>query len=169
MTNDECTASLRVLLAIARADGEIHPREHEAIDVLAKTTFGSAAPGGDADADVDLEAECRKIASDRAKRLTFSAALVIADIDEQRSPEETELIVRIHKALALSGEAEGALVTAAHRARMGLLTLKLAEAQAEFFRELSVLSKSRSIDARAYERLLDALDQKKTTLLESVV
>lgn len=151
---------------------KIHAREHEAIDVLAKTTFGSAASGGDvdADADLDVEAECRKIASDRAKRLTFSAALVIADIDEgRRSPAETELIVRIHKAPALSGEPEGTLVTTAHRARMGLLTLKLSEAQAEFFRELSVLSKSGSIDARAYERLLDALDQKKTSLLESAV
>lgn len=167
MTNDECMASLRVLLAVARADGQIHPREHDAIDVLAKTTFGVAAPAHDDE--LDVEAECARILSDKAKRLTLSAAMVIADIDEERSPEETALLTRIHKALGLSGEAEGPLLKAAHRARMGLLTMKLSEAQAEFFRELTQLSKSGSMDAKAYEKLLDQLDRKKIALLESAV
>ena len=43
------------------------------------------------DVELDLEAECKKNWSERAKKLTMSAALLIADIDEQRSPEETAL------------------------------------------------------------------------------
>ena len=95
--------------------------------------------------------------------------MVIADIDEERSPAETELLRRIHKALGHTCEPESPVLSAAHRARMGLLTMKLAEAQAEFFRELEQLSKSRSMDAREYERLLDALDQKKIALLKTSV
>lgn len=167
MTHDECLASLRILLAVARADGEIHQRERDAIDVLARTTFGADAP--DIATHLDIEAECAKITDDKVKRLTFSGALVIADIDEQRSPEETAVIERIHKGLGLTGEAEGAILKTAHRARMGLLTMKLAEVQTEFFRELAQLSKSGSIDARAYERILDELDRRKTELLKNAV
>lgn len=167
MTNDECTASLRILLAVARADGQIHPRENDAIDVLARTTFSAQKP--DPLSELDLDAECAKITSEKAKRLTYSAALVIADIDEERSPEETAIIERIHKAFKLGCEAEGGVLKAAHRARMGLLTMRLAEAQAEFFRELTQLSKSGSMDAKAYERLLDELDRKKIALVETAV
>ena len=169
MTNDECTASLRVLLAMVRADGEIHQRETDALAVLARTAFGTSAPDVTSLPDVDVDAECKKITSDKAKRLTISAAMVIADIDESRSAEETALLQRIHAALGFSGEAEGALLKTAHRARMGLLTMKLTEAQAEIFRQLAQLSKSGSMNARDYERILDELDQKKTALLEAAV
>ncbi len=167
MNDDECAASLRVLLAVVRADGEIHQREREALDVLAKSTFASQRP--DYDAALDLEAECAKIKTEKGRRLTFSAALVLADIDETRSPEETALLGRIHRALGHKGEVEPPLLTAAHRARMGLLTMKLAEAQSEFLRALSNLSKTGSMDAKAYERLLDELEQKKIALLKSSV
>lgn len=167
MTNEECTASLRVLLAVVRADGQFHPREQEALDVLAQCTFSQEAPAQGSE--IDLEAECAKIKTDKAKRLTMSAALVIADIDEERTAEETALIARIHSALGLTGEAESAMLQMAHRARMGLLTMKLAEAQSEFFRELTALQKNKSMDAKAYERLLDELERKKIDLLKNAV
>jgi len=175
MNNDECAASLRVLLAMVRADGEIHQREREALDVLAKSTFGGDRPDSDspprseAHAPCDVEAECAKITTEKGRRLTFSAALVLADIDETRSTEETALLARIHKALGHTGEVEPPLLTAAHRARMGLLTMKLADAQSEFLRGLSQLSKTGSIDAKEYERLLDELEQKKIALLKGSV
>jgi tellurite resistance protein len=167
MTKDECTASLRVLLAMVRADGQIHQREKDALEVLAHRSFGMELPS--VSTPLDVEAECAKIESAKAKRLTMSAALVIADIDEERDPAETALLERIHAALGYSGDPEGAFVKSAHRARMGLLTMRLTEANAEFFRGVARLSEAGadSFDPAAYERLLEELDAKKTELLTS--
>lgn len=167
MTNEECQASLRILCAMVKADGHLHPREGDALRVLAESAFGGEP--ADIERDVDVELECKRLTSDRAKRLTFSAAMVIADVDEERSPHETALLAQIHAALGLIGEPESGLVAAVHRARMGLLTVKLAEAQAEFLRAVQNLSKSGSMDAKAYEGLLDELDLKKTALLSGAV
>ncbi len=171
MTKDECTASLRLLLAMVRADGQIHPREKDALDFLAQRSFGEGghAPAHATATDIDIGSECAKIEDDTVKRLTMSAALVIADIDEERAPEETALLKRMHTAFGFSGEPEGAFLKTAHRARMGLLTMRLSEAHEEFFRAVARLSEAGAGDPEplAYERLLEDLDAKKTALLSA--
>ena len=167
MTKDECTASLRLLLAMVRADGQIHPREKDALDFLAKSSFSADTPAPSTEIDVD--AECARIESESVKRLTMSAALVIADIDEERAPEETALLKRIHTAFGFSGDPEGTFLKSAHRARMGLLTMRLTEAHEEFFRAVARLSEAGAgePDPLAYEHLLEDLDAKKTALLSA--
>ena len=49
------------------------------------------------------------------------------------------------------------------------MTMKLADAQSEFLRALSNLSKTGSMNAKEYERLLDELEQKKIALLKGSV
>lgn len=169
MTKDECRASLRLLLAMVRADGQIHPREKDALEFLTRRSFEECKHAPALATEIDIDRECAKIEDETVKRLTMSAALVIADIDEDRAPEETALLKRIHTAFGFSGEPEGAFLKTAHRARMGLLTMRLTEAHEEFFRAVARLSEvgAGEPDPLAYERLLEDLDAKKTALLSA--
>lgn len=168
MANEECAASLRVLVAMARADGHIHERERDVLEFLAKHALG-ADVSHVGDDSVDIEAECARIESDKMKRLTYSAAMIIADVDEERSPEETELLARIHTALGLHGQPEGPFVSVAHRARMAQITKRLTEANAEFFRAVAKHSKEDgALDTNEYVRLLGELEAKKQALMESI-
>jgi tellurite resistance protein len=167
MPNGECAASLRVLVAMARADGRIHERERDVLDFLAKHALGMDVGEVGADA-IDIEAECARIESDKMKRLTYSAAMIIADVDEERSPEETKLLGRIHAALGLHGVPEGPFVSVAHRARMAQITKRLTEANAEFFRAVAKSSQDGALDPNDYMRLLADLEAKKTALMESI-
>jgi hypothetical protein len=101
-------------------------------------------------------------------RLTFSSALVLADIDEESSPEETELLARIHRALKLPGEPEATFTKAAHRARMAQVTHRLTEANAEFFRNVAKASAGGTLAAKEYAALIEQLDEAKRKLLENV-
>jgi hypothetical protein len=166
MTSDECKASLRVLLAIARADGQVHEREKDVLDFLAHHAFSTDTPR--LSMDLDVEVDCARIRSEKLKRLTFSAALVIADIDEVRTEQETALLARIHKGLGLPGEPESGFVKAAHRARMAQVTLKLTEANTEFFRAVAKQSEGGTLEQARYEELLERLADKKNALLKSV-
>ncbi len=165
MNSDECSASLRVLLAVVRADGQIHQREKEALAFLAHLLD---VPPPSLSTELDVETECGKIRDAKLKRLTFSAALVLADIDEERSPEETDLLARIHRALDLPGEPEASFTKAAHRARMAQVTHRLTEANAEFFRKVAKASSGGAIDAKDYAALIEQLDETKRRLLEGV-
>ena len=65
----ESRACLRILLAVARADGKVDTDEARAVEVLAQHAFGAEAPHK---AEVfDLEAEIAAVRSPAARHTTF--------------------------------------------------------------------------------------------------
>ncbi len=100
MTRDEADACLRILAAIARADGSISADEARAL-----AHFGGAE-GDKAAADaqssrVDITREAKRIRSAEARRATFEAAIAMAEVDSRCTREEHAVLVELRNALEL--------------------------------------------------------------------
>jgi uncharacterized protein (DUF697 family) len=110
MTETETLASLRVLVAMARADGVLTPPEESAIEdaiqeaslegVTLKSLFGTS---------FDIDAELDKLASDEAKRATYESAYALAHADEACTAQEEALLQHIESRLGFGPDHRSAL------------------------------------------------------------
>ena len=106
MMNEEVFAGIKVLVALAQADGKIHEAERAAIenaidgsDLPAGATVGSLL-----DSTIDLEAELARITSEEAKQRTFDAASAIVFVDGETTDDERTLLARVAAALGFDTE-----------------------------------------------------------------
>jgi uncharacterized protein (DUF697 family) len=110
MTETETLASLRVLVAMARADGILSPPEERAIEeaieeaklegVTLKTLFGS---------DFSLDLELDKITSAEAKRATYESVYALASVDDAVTAQEEALLEHIEAKLGFGAAERSAL------------------------------------------------------------
>ncbi len=110
LTESEILASLRVLVAMARADHILTAPEERAIEEAAlasgiegvnvKTLFGT---------DFDLDAELAKLVSAEAKKSAYESAYALAHADETCTIEEEALLTHIETRLGI-GESERSLM-----------------------------------------------------------
>lgn len=110
MINQELFSGIKVLVALAQADGKIHENERAAI---VNAVDGSDLPDGatvDAllEATIDIDAELARITSEEARKRTFDAASAIVFVDGETTDDERTLLSRVASALGfdLDGEAE---------------------------------------------------------------
>lgn len=107
MVDEEVLAGIRVLVAVAQADGEVHEDERVAIENAldgVDLPEGTTAEGLLA-AKVDLDAELARIASDDVKARTMDAASALVYVDGVFSDEERATLERIASAFGLELEA----------------------------------------------------------------
>ncbi|HEY8076714.1 MAG TPA: TerB family tellurite resistance protein [Labilithrix sp.] len=104
--NQEVLAGIKVLVALAQADGTIHDEERLAIenaldgvDLPAGTTVETLLASK-----IDVPAELAHLRSDDAKKRTYEAACALVYIDGEVSREERELLRKIEEALAVEEE-----------------------------------------------------------------
>jgi uncharacterized protein (DUF697 family)/tellurite resistance protein len=101
MMNEELFSGIKVLVALAQADGTIHAHERAAIE---NAIDGSDLPAGETvaallESSIDLDAELARITTEDAKRRTFEAASAIVFVDGETTDDERTLLARIAKAL----------------------------------------------------------------------
>lgn len=101
MINEELFAGIKVLVALAQADGTIHEKERAAIE---NAIDGSDLPEGETvsallEATIDLDAELARITSVEAKQRTFDAASAIVFVDGETTDDERSLLARVAQAL----------------------------------------------------------------------
>lgn len=96
MERHETKAVLRLLHAVATADGAIGAEERRALTAAAedlREEIGESA--------VDVAAEAARITSKAAKIATFEAAVALAAVDGRCTPEEHEILERLRSALGI--------------------------------------------------------------------
>lgn len=126
MTGDEVLSGLKVLVALAKADGVVHENERLAIEnaldgIELDTTDGQgtqAAIDSLLASDVDLESELARIKNPRVKQQTFDSACAIVYVDGEASEVERAMLEKVRAAFEL-GDQEAASLrfkAALHRA-----------------------------------------------------
>lgn len=106
--NDEVFSGIKVLVALAQADGSVHDDERIAIE---NALDGADLPYGQTvasllTAEIDLTVELARITSKEARERTYSAACAIVYVDGHVSPEEQRMLARIGAAFGLSSSGE---------------------------------------------------------------
>jgi uncharacterized protein (DUF697 family)/uncharacterized tellurite resistance protein B-like protein len=111
MTTEESIASLRVLICMAKADGVLHDRERQSLQVSLDEV---ELPGLDlptlwAETE-DLEAVLATIQDPGARDLTYSSAFAMAHTDGACSSEEDALLERMREVFEISDQQHAFLV-----------------------------------------------------------
>lgn len=163
MDATELRASLRVLLAVAQADGEVDEAERDLL--LAAAGKLSVSTSSSQPLEVDVDAELAKLKSEDVRRLTYRAAHSMANVDGHCSPAELALLVRIHDAFGIGGKPDIEVAETAAAAQMRRVRSELQQVSDEFLHE--VASKGGSLTEHAYELLVHALEEKKVALLRA--
>jgi uncharacterized protein (DUF697 family)/uncharacterized tellurite resistance protein B-like protein len=111
ITEREALASLRLLVAVARADGTIHPDERRSLSAAIESLMLPEALRSPTllDEPVDLDAEVGELASEEARRQAFRSAFFMAYADGACSAEESALLERLASALGVPADERAAL------------------------------------------------------------
>jgi uncharacterized protein (DUF697 family) len=102
--NEEVFSGIKVLIALAQADGRIHDDERIAIE---NALDGAELPDGQTVASllaagIDLTVELARITSDEVRKRTYSAACALVYVDGEVSPEEQLMLASIGVAFGVS-------------------------------------------------------------------
>jgi tellurite resistance protein len=162
MKRSEKEASLRVLLAVARADGVVDPEERRTLGVVA-AQVGIPDPS---DGPIDLEAELARLVSPEARERVVSAAHAMANVDGRCSPQEHAVLQRIHAVLGGDGTPDLPVAQREWASRMGTARQGIDRATAEFLRAVASLGDASNV---AYRQLVEELDEKKRGALRKAM
>ena len=97
MNETEGLAALRILIAVAKADGKLLDEERNALEhALEGTSLPAGVELGSLLADEpDLEDQIQRITSEEARHETYQAAVGLAYIDGECAPAEAEILERL--------------------------------------------------------------------------
>ena len=104
--NDEVLSGIKVLVALAQADGKIHDDERIAIE---NALDGEELPGDMTvasllAAEVDLSAALAGVTSDEARKRTYDAACALVHVDGDLSTEEHLMLARVRGGLGMESK-----------------------------------------------------------------
>jgi uncharacterized membrane protein YebE (DUF533 family) len=107
--HEEIFSGIKVLVALAQADGTIHDDERIAIE---NALDGAELPGGATVTSllasaIDLDAELARIVTGEARKRTYTAACALVYVDGHVSKEEDEMLARIGGGLHLAAPERG--------------------------------------------------------------
>jgi uncharacterized protein (DUF697 family) len=100
--NPEVLAGIKVLVALAQADGKIHDDERMAIENA--VDWDEAQAAALIDSKIDLDAELAHITTEDARKRCYDAACALVFVDGHISPEERELLAHIAEKLEIEEE-----------------------------------------------------------------
>lgn len=166
MDRTEAEASLRVLIALARADGRV-TSEEERVIAAAGEHEGRALAVATA-GDIDLEAELAKVRSAEARRLTLKAALAVASVDGQTTPAEHRVLERVFAALGDAGTLALRVVEPAALQHTSDIRRELDACSDAFMHAVARANQKGGLDSKEYDRLLADLETRKHAIVERV-
>lgn len=153
MERIETHAALRLLYAVAIADGNVSAEEERALTAVAEDLGVDVDPSGLA---IDIPAEAGRLVSKAAKVATFEAAVALAVVDGRCTPEEHAVLERMRAALGVDLPMPVAEREQAWQRRMREVRSAMRAAEVEF---LHAIGKKREIGLPQdeYEALLGEL------------
>lgn len=171
MDATQARASLSVLLAVAKADGELDREKKRVLDVVARHEYEDDEPpesrfvsGADA-----LDRALAVIRAPELRELTWKAALALASLDGETTAVEHALLVRIHAALVPdSPPADVVVAEKKYRGRLEQAEEEIAEATADFLHRVSDSVRGKP-SQKEYEALVSELDAKKRRIYSSTL
>ncbi|MBS2017878.1 MAG: hypothetical protein JST00_33685, partial [Deltaproteobacteria bacterium] len=151
MERRETEAALRLLHAVAMADGSITADERSALAAVAESLGAQPEPGGA----VDLAKEASCITSNAAKIVTFEAAVALAAADGRCSPEEHAILEWLRDALGLSLPLPVSAREERWEGRMRSARSTMHEAEVDFLHAIAKRTKT-GMPRDEYEGLVEA-------------
>lgn len=163
MDRNETQAALRLLLAVARADGTVSQDEERALEV-ASEKLGETVP---AEGSIDLGTEAARLASREAKIATFEAAVALATVDGRCAPEEHALLERLRAALGLDLPLPVVEREARWVERMREPRERMASAEIEFLHAMA--RKAEGVSSDEYRAMIDELHRARAAALHDAL
>ena len=144
ITHAQAVASLHVLVAVAKADGALHPEERKAIEAaLADVELADVIDAQELfDDEFDVDEQIALLSTAEARDETFRSAYSLAFADGDCSDEERALLERLREKLRIPSERRDELVRVFDK-----LVDKPVEAKS-FFREIPDASERSRVVAR---------------------
>lgn len=164
MDRTEARACVKLLLAVARADGVLTSDEARILALY--------DPDGDTDLSavaIDVEREAACIRSPEARAITFDAAVTLADIDGTCTPSEHEVLERMRRALGITDAAGLARAERESAERLVASRAELAQADAEFLKSLTRARSESGLSDETYRGLVDDLRRKHDAILREAL
>ena len=169
MVHSEAQAALRILLAVACADGQLASDEEHLLDVIADRLHEEATSHV-LDGAVDVEREAKRIKSAEGRRATFEAAVALANVDGTCSPAEHVLLGRLKAWLDLDASLDLAAEEAKSAARVARVRQSLESATIDFLTRVRRASEGKDeIDPREYDQMVRELAARKHELLSEAL
>lgn len=156
-------ASIKLFLALARADGTVDDEEERMVAVLAKQ---QGVEPSELD-DVNVEEQLAKVTSAEAKEFVFRCAVALASVDGKCTATEHALLSKMRDALAPGETVPLEVMEADWAARMKTARGAMDRATDAFMDAIG--ARSGSIPRADYERLIAELDAKKSAALRSAL
>lgn len=163
MTPAELRASLRVLLAVAQADGEVDHEERHLLSGIGSQLNVDVR----SDERVDLSGALALLCTDEARELTFRAAVAMANVDGRCSPEEHALLMRIRTELALPAGVPLEVMEDEWSLRMEETRERIDRISDAFLDEIA--ARETVLSQEVYERMVADLERKKASILREAV
>lgn len=110
ISETEAVAGLRILVAMAKADGKIHADERKSLaGAIGNLQVEGVTVESVLDADILVEAELVKLESDEAREQIYRSAFFLAHADGACSPEEQALLEKVAEATNATPELKASL------------------------------------------------------------
>lgn len=168
MNRQEVDACLRILAAVANADGTLSSDEARALSLLAGSSGESRAEVAQG-ARVDLLREAKRIEDLEARRATYEAAVAIAQIDAVCTPEEHAMLVELRNALQLDDVVDVRAAEASWGAQMDEPRRVLAEADRAFLLAVARERDRGALSGEKYAAMVEDLRREHARVLAEVL
>ena len=162
MDRNETEACLRILFAVAVADGTVSADEERALAILAGYDGSEEMPRL-----LDIQKEAGRIKSSAARHATFDAAVAIAEVDGRCTKEEHALLEQLRGSLGVPSLPPPAEAEVSWRERLEEPRAKLAAAEVKFLHTLA--DKGGDLSTQAYAALVEELRQQRSAILNEAL
>jgi uncharacterized tellurite resistance protein B-like protein len=163
MAPNETEACLRILFAVAVADGDVSADEERALAILAGYDGSpESLPGV-----LDIAAEAARITSLEARRATLDAAVAIAEVDGRCTREEHAVLERLRNALGVDETVPLEAVEGAWHEQLLEPRERLAAAEVKFLHTLA--AKRDAMSTADYAALVEDLRAERARILREAI
>ncbi len=105
MADDQALAGLKVMIAVARADGHLATAERAHLEEALQELAPMADLGKLLEADIDVDGELNKITDAEVRHATYRAALLLSIADGDTHVEESKILAKLRETFGLADEA----------------------------------------------------------------
>ena len=165
MERTETHAALRLLYAVAIADGTVSAEEERALAAAAEGLGDDVDRSG---VTIDIPAEAARLTSSAAKVATFEAAVALAAVDGRCTPEEHAVLERMRAALGVDLPMPVAEREQAWQQRMREARAAMRAAEIEFLHAVGKKRES-GLPQDEYEALLSGLHRAQVDALRETL
>lgn len=109
MADDQALAGLKVMIAVAKADGHLADAEKSQLEQALSEVAPMADLGKLIGEAIDLEAELAKIKDPEVRHATYRASLLLSVADGEAHADESKVLAKVRDAYGLADESKSVL------------------------------------------------------------